>query len=68
VWDVRPRRTFQDDDMKRLALTALLAAAALAAARGRSSAAPEADRSAPADATRGYLGSGNHHDGRSVHP
>jgi ABC-type phosphate/phosphonate transport system substrate-binding protein len=48
--------------MKRLALTALLAAAALAAACGRSPAAPET-RQAPARALHdGYLGSGNHHD------
>jgi hypothetical protein len=46
--------------MKRLPLAALLAAAALAAACGRSPAASEAHR-APAGAAhdRGYLGSGN---------
>jgi hypothetical protein len=48
--------------MKRLGLTALLAAAALAAACGRSPAAPEA-RQAPAGGVHdGFLGSGNHHD------
>ena len=54
--------------MKRLALVALLATAALAAACGRSPAAPEAHR-APAGAAHdgGYLGSGNfvdHHHRR----
>jgi len=55
--------------MKRLALTALLAAAALAAGCGPSPAAPEA-RQAPAGAAHdgGYLGSGNHHDSTEVDP
>ena len=55
--------------MKRIALTALLAAAALVAACGRSPAAPEA-RQAPAGAAHdgGYLGSGNHHDTTSIAP
>jgi hypothetical protein len=54
--------------MKRLALTALLAAAALAAPCVRPPAAPEGRR-APADAARyGYLGSGNHHDANGVAP
>ena len=52
--------------MKRLALTALLGAAALAAACGRSPAAPET-RQAPSDAVHaGYLGSGNHRDTTTV--
>ena len=55
--------------MKRLALAALFAAAALGAACGRSPAAPEA-RQAPAGAAHdgGYLGSGNHHDTTRVDP
>ncbi|MFL5539525.1 MAG: hypothetical protein ACJ8J0_11065 [Longimicrobiaceae bacterium] len=53
--------------MKRLALATLLAAA-LAAACGRSPAAPESAR-APAGASHdGYLGSGNRHDSTHVTP
>ena len=54
--------------MKRLALTALLAAAALAAC-GRSPASPEARR-APAGTARdgGFLGSGNVADTTPRHP
>jgi|GEM_PF-3319258 len=55
--------------MKRLTLTALLAAAAVAAACGRSPAVPEANHTAPAGAAHdGFLGSGNHHDPTSVDP
>ena len=55
--------------MKRLALAALLAAAAVAAACGRAPAAPEPNRTAPAGAAHdGFLGSGNHHDTTSVDP
>jgi hypothetical protein len=55
--------------MKRIALTALLAAAVLAAARGRSPADPEAARTAPAEAAHdGYLGSGNRQGSTGVRP
>ncbi|HEV7589440.1 MAG TPA: hypothetical protein VGO40_15095 [Longimicrobium sp.] len=54
--------------MKRLALAALLAAAALASACGRSPAAPDA-RQPPAGAVHdGFLGSGNHHDTTTYQP
>lgn len=54
--------------MKRIALAVLLASAALAAACGRSPAAPDAGRTPAGAAHDGYLGSGNHHDSTTVTP
>jgi len=49
--------------MKRVALAALLAAAALTAAGGGERAGPEAHRPPwPGAAHFGYMGSGNHHE------
>jgi hypothetical protein len=54
--------------MKRLALTALLAAAALAAGCGRTPTAPARQWQAPtASAHDGYLGSGNRGDSSATH-
>jgi hypothetical protein len=55
--------------MKRLALTAVIAAVSLMATGGRPPAGPEANRAAGAGAAHaGYLGSGNHHDSTDAAP
>ena len=53
-------------DMKKLALTALLAVAALAGACGRTPTDPASHRAPVGALDDGYLGSGNRHDSTTV--